>query len=362
LFDKKLEIRTIYLSGGGVDSSPAVSSAVPGTKQGQLLAFVLNSDFFQNRLKSEFEVDLSWFDPDTSDTVGKNSDIAYLARFSGILGRYNYDGRYEYFGTDFGTIGNPGAARDKAGAIVSQGLNLGQHSFLVNLSRYNDNVSSDSRFAQVVSYAGGINYTCNMIQNMPIGLGYQKALQTSRHEPIGAPPVDIMTDSISGNVSYTIDKLMLALSSQYSVISDRTPVNADSITRTVSFSPSYNLPILSLSPTFSWNATKAPTGFWTDSYTAGLNMMTRFCNDRLSFDTGSTYTVAKSEDNSVDTRQINVTANLSYNLKQFFKDFINPALSLRSSYVKTTDRVNQLTSGDNFGLYLVLAVDAPFKL
>jgi hypothetical protein len=362
LSNKRLEFKTIYLSGGGSDSSPAISSAVAGGKQGQLLGFVLNSDFFQNMLKSEFETDFSWFNPDTSGGVGKSSDAAYLARISGTLGPYNYDGKYEYFGTDFGTNGNLGTLKDKEGVNVSQGLNLGQHFFLVNFSRYNDNVSGDDRFAQVVNYAGGINYTCNMVQNMPIGLGYQKALQASRREPVGAPQIDTMTDSVSANLSYTLNKLLLALSAQYSVINDRTDANADTITRTISFSPSYNLPALSLSPTFSWNATKAPTGFWTDSYTAGLNMFAKFFSDKLSFDTGSTYTLMKAGDNSVDTRQINVTANLSYSMKQLFKEIVNPALTLRSSYVNTTDKVNQFAGGDNFGLYLVLTVDAPFSL
>lgn len=362
LFDKRMEFKTIYLTGGGSDSSAAISSSIPGIKRGQLLGFVLNSDFFENKMKTEFEADYSWFDPDSTDEVGKSSDSAYLARISGYLGPYNYDGKYEYFGTNFGTIGNLGTLRDKEGVSLSQGLSLNEHNFLVNLSRDNDNVSGDDRFAQVVNYAGGINYSCNMIQNLPISLGYQRALQESRHEPAGMPQVDTMTDSVSANLSYTLEKLLLSLNAQYSVLNDRTATNFDSITRTISFSPSYNLPALSVSPMFSWNATKAPTGSWTDSYTAGLNLFAKFFSDQLSFDTGSTYTLVKAEDNSVDTRQINVTANLSYVMKQLFKDIINPALTLRSSYVNTKDKVNPFVDGNSFGLFLVLTVDAPLYL
>ncbi|MHC1696627.1 MAG: hypothetical protein AB9919_00890 [Geobacteraceae bacterium] len=362
LFDKRMEFKTIYLTGGGSDSSAAISSTLPGIKRGQLLGFVLNSDFFESKMMTEFEADFSWFDPDSSDEEGKSSDRAYLARISGLLGPYNYDGKYEYFGTNFGTIGNLGTLTDKEGVSLSQGLSLSEHNFLVNLSRDNDNVSGDDRFAQVVNYAGGINYSCNMIQNLPISLGYQRALQESRHEPAGMPQVDTMTDSVSANVSYTLDKLLLSLTAQYTVLNDRTAANFDSITRTVSFSPSYNLPALSVSPMFSWNATKAPAGFWTDSYTAGLNLFTKFFSDQLSFDTGSIYTLVKAGDHSVDTRQINVTANLSYVMKQLFKDIINPALTLRSSYVNTKDKVNPFVDGNSFGLFLVLTVDAPIYL
>jgi hypothetical protein len=362
LFDKRMEFKTIYLTGGGSDSSPAISSLIPGTKRGQLLGFVVNSDFFQNKMKTEFEADYSWFDPDSTDEVGKSGDSAYLARISGLLGQYNYDAKYEYFGTDYGTIGNLGTLKDKEGISVSQGLNFSDHNFLVNLSRDNDNVSGDDKFAQVVNYVGGLNYTCNMIRNLPIGLGYQRSLQESRHEPAGAPQIDTMSDSVSANMSYMLDKLLLTFNAQYSVLNDRTDANFDSITRTISFSPSYNLPALSVSPMFSWNATKAPTGSWTDSYTAGLNLFAKFFSDQLSFDTGSTYTLVKAGDNSVDTRQLNVTANLSYAMKQMFKDIINPALTLRSSYVNTKDKVNPLVDGNSFGLFLVLTVDAPLYL
>lgn len=362
LFDKRMEFRTVYLTGGGSDSSTAISSAAPGTKRGQLLGFVLSSDFFRNRMKTEFEADFSWFDPDTSDETGKRSDRAYLARISGIFEPYNYDVKYEYFGADFGTIGNLGTLRDKEGVSVSQGLNLSDHTFLVNLSRDNDNVNGDDRFAQVVNYAGGINYTCNVVRNLPIGLGYQRTQQESRHEPVGAPQIDTTTDTVSANMSYVVSNLLLALTAQYSVLNDKTPLNADSITRTISFSPSYSLPALSVSPMFSWNATKAPTGSWTDSYTVGLNLLTRFFSDQLSFDTGSTYTMVKAGDNSADTRQLNVTANLSYSMKQLLKDIVNPALTLRSSYVNTKDRVNPFVDGNSFGLFLVLTVDAPFYL
>jgi len=362
LFDKRMEFKTIYLTGGGSDSSAAISSSTPGIKRGQLLGFVLNSDFFENKMKTEFEADYSRFDPDSTDEVGKSGDSAYLARVSGFLGPYNYDGKYEYFGTNFGTIGNLGTLRDKEGVSLSQGLGFSEHNFLVNLSRDNDNVSGDDRFAQIVNYAGGINYSCNMIQNLPISLGYQRTLQESRHEPAGMPQVDTMTDSVSANVSYTLEKLMLSLNAQYTVLNDRSAANFDSITRTISFSPSYTLPALSVSPMFSWNATKSPTGSWTDSYTAGLNLFARFFSDQLSFDTGSTYTLVKAEDNSVDTRQINVTANLSYVMKQLFKDIINPALTLRSSYVNTKDKINPFVDGNSFGLFLVLTVDAPLYL
>lgn len=362
LFDKRLEFRTVYLTGGGSDSSPAISSAVPGTKRGQLLGFVVNSDFFQSRMKTEFEADFSRFDPDSSDNAGKRGDRAYLARISGILEPYHYEVKYEYFGTDFGTIGNLGTLRDKEGVSVSQGLNLSNHTFLVNLSRDNDNVSGDDRFAQVVNYAGGINYTCNTIRNLPIVLGYQRTLQESRREPVGVPQIDTTTDTVSANMSYAVSRLLLALAANYSVLNDKTPLNADSITRTISFSPTYSLPALSVSPMFSWNATKAPAGYWTDSYTVGLNMLTRFFRDQLSFDTGSTYTMVKAGNNSADTRQLNVTANLSYSMKQLLKDIVNPALTLRSSYVNTKDKVNPLADGNSFGLFLVLTVDAPFYL
>ncbi|PKN52050.1 MAG: hypothetical protein CVU55_08315 [Deltaproteobacteria bacterium HGW-Deltaproteobacteria-13] len=374
LFERKVEFKTIYLTGessdsnvffapvppGGTPLNPFGTSNQPGNKKGEVVGFLLTSDFFQNKMKTEFEVDLSRFDPDTSDEFGPQNDSAYLARAYGVLGEhYNYDAKYEYFGKNYATLGNLGAYKDREGVSLSQGLNINKHTFLLALSGANDNVTSDPLFAKIYQYAGGLNYTYNGIQNLSVGLGYQKSLQESRNEPGGLESLNTMTDTVSGNINYTAGKIMLGLTALYSILDDRTLNNADMTTSTITFSPTYFQPELSVTPMFSWNSSKNELmNVRTDSYTGGLNVMSKLGD--FTFDLGGTYTIVKADDNSVDTRQINATANLSYSLKGDYVKYINPVVILRNTYIKTTDEVNPSADSDNYGLSLVITGNMPF--
>lgn len=368
LFENKVEFRTIYLAGEGNDSNINVVDAFgtsnqPGDKKSEVVGFLLTSDFFQNKMKTEFEADFSKFDADVSDEFGYEHDSAYLARAYGVLGgSYNYDAKYEYYGRDYNTLGNPGALKNKEGISLSQGLNVSNHNVFLALSSSNDNVDSDPLFAKIHQYAGSLNYTFNGIPNLPLGLGYQKTLQESRNEPAGTQDLNTMTDTVSANLNYSNGKILLGLSGLYSVLNDRTLNDADTTTATVTFSPTYNHPNLALTPMFSWNSSKnESTDVRTDSYTSGLNILARLFGERLTFALGGTYTVVKADNDSVDTRQINGTADISYSLKGDYVKYVNPVITLRNTYVKTTDDVNPSSDSDNYGLLLVLTGTVPFS-
>ena len=376
LFERKAEFKTIYLTGQGDDNNTNISTAnpapesvpnpfgasnQPGHKKGDVLGFLLTSDFFQNKIKTEFEADFSKYNPDTSDEFGSQSDSAYLARAYGVLGIYNYDAKYEYFGRDYATMGNPGALKDGQAITLSQGLNINRHTFLFVLSDSNDNVANDPQIARTYQYAGNLNYTYNGIQNLPIGLGYQASLQESQKEPVGAQSINTLVNTFSANASYTTGKLTLALTALYSILNDRTSNNAGATTATITLSPSYNQPNFTVTPMFSWNSsTNEKTDVRTNSYTGGLNLLSKLYGEILTFDMGNTYTMVKADDSSVSTQQINVNANLSYHLKAEYVKYINPVFTLKNTYIKTMDDVNPSANSDNYGLFLVVTGNMPF--
>ena len=292
LFNKKVEFKTIYVTGEdagnpdavsiipvpGIPPDPFGTSNQSGVKEGNVLGFVLTSDFFDNKLKTELEADFSRFDTDASDEFGKKNSSAYLARAYGVLGKYNYDAKYEYFGRDYGTVGNLGSLQDREGPTVTQGLMLDKHMFLLNLSSSNDNVNNDPLFARIYQYTGGLNYTFTGIANVTLGLGYQRSLQESWHEPAGTPDLDMMSDTLSANISYIYGKWVFGVMTMYSLLNDRTFANADTTTMTVTFTPAYTLPSLTVGPMFSLNRTKSNSNgnwIWTDTYTAGLNIFAK---------------------------------------------------------------------------------------
>ena len=361
LFDRKVEFKTIYVTGGEPGSSFGIYTT-SGAKKGDAVGFVLTTDLLESKMKTEFEMDFSKFDPDTSDEFKSKSDKAYKLKVGGFLGKYNYDVMYEYIGRDYAVIGNQMIQKDKQGVSIMNGLNLGFHTINLMLSRYNDNVRGDDLFPRIVNYQGSLNYSFSKIPNLPISVNYQKSTQESTKEPEGSFPFEMHTDTISGNVNYTIDKINLGFQTSYSLMNDKTATNNDTESITYTLTPSYNMPNVSVSSAFSLNQSKIHmTDVKTDTYTINLDLRTKFLKERGSFDIGGTYNITKADNSSINTRNLNANFRLAYNIKNLLKGYLNPSVALRGSYMKITDKVNRSSDRDEFTLFLVLATSIPFS-
>jgi len=361
LFDKKVMFKTIYVTGGEPGSSFGISTT-QGARKGDVLGFLLTSDLLENKVRTEFEFDLSKFDPDASDEFKSKSDHAYRLKVGGNLGVYNYDAMYEYIGRDYAVVGNLGLPKDREGVNIMNGLNLGVHAINLTLSRYNDNVKGDELFPRILNYQGGLDYSFNGIPNLPMGINYQKSMQNSTREPSGTNPLDLHADTVSGRVNYTLDKINLGFLASYSLLDDRTPANNDTTAINYTFTSSCNIPNITVSPSFSLNQSKIHiTDVRTDTYTVNLDLRTRFFRERLTFDVGGTYNIIKADNGSTDSRNLNTNFRLAYNIKEFFKGLMNPTIALRGAYMKITDKINRSSDRDEFTLFLVLATSVPFS-
>jgi len=361
LFDKKVMFKTIYVTGGEPWGSLGISTT-QGPQKGDVLGFVLTSDLLENKVKTEFETDFSKFDPDTSDEFKSKSDHAYKLKVGGNLGVYTYDAMYEYIGRDYAVVGNQGLPKDREGASIMNGLNLGVHTINLTLSRYNDNVKEDELFPRILNYQGGLDYSFNGIPNLPMGINYQKSMQNSTREPSGTNPLDLHADTVSGRVNYTLDKINLGFLASYSLLDDRTPTNNDTTAINYTFTSSYNIPNISISPSFSLNQSKIHvTDVRTDTYTINLDLRTKFFREKLSFDVGSTYNIIKADNGSTNSCNLNTNFRLAYNAKEIFRGLMNPTIALRGAYMKITDKINWSSDSDEFTLFLVLATSVPFS-
>ena len=362
LFDRKMEFKAVYVTGGEPGGSSYGISTSAGSKRGDVFGFLLTSDFFGNKLKTEFETDFSRYDPDTSDEFRSKSDNAYKLKLSGNLDAYNYEAMYEYIGRDYAVVGNQMIQRDKQGVSLRGGANLGVHNINIMFTRYNDNVKGDDLFPRIVNYQGNLDYSFNGIPNLPMGFNYQKSVQDSSREPSGSYNINMHTDTVSGRINHTIDKLNLGFQTSYSMMNDKTSSNNDTTTVTCSFTPSYTLQDISLSSGFSFNQSQYHrTDLMTDTYTINLDVRTKFFKERGSFDIGSTYNIVKTNDGSVNNRNLNTNFRLAYNIKGLLKGFLNPTIALRGTYMKNIDEVYSQSTKDEFILFLVLATSVPFS-
>lgn len=361
LFDRKVEFKTIYVTGGEPGSSFGISTT-DGSKEGDVIGFLLKSDFFENKMKTEFEAAFSDYDPDNADEFGRKSDKAYKLKVDGYLGIYNYEAMYEYIGRDYAVVGNQMIQKDKQGVSVRNGLNLGVHSVNLFLSRYNDNVTGDDLFPRIVTYQGNLDYSFNGIPNLPMGLNYQTSIQDSTREPEGSYELSMHVDTLSGRINYMVDKFSVGFQTTYSLMNDKTPSNNDTTTATFTLMPSYNMQNMSFSSSFSFNQSQFhSTDLMTDTYTINLDIRTKFLKEKGAFDVGGTYNITKANDGSVNSRNLNTNFRLAYNIKGLLKGFLNPTIALRGTYMKNIDEVYSQSTNDEFILFLVLATSIPFS-
>lgn len=361
LFERRLGVKAIYASGGEPSGSFGISTTA-GKKKGDVIGFLVTSDFFENKLKTEIETGFSNYDPDTADTFGNKSDKAYKLKVGGYLGSYNYEAAYEFIGRDYAVVGNQMIQKDKQGVTFINGLNLSPHAINVTFSRYNDNVEGDDLFARIVNYQAMLDYSFSKIPNLPIGFNYQKSVQDSTREPSGGYELKMYTDTVAGRVNYMKDKLNVGFQTSYSLQNDKTISNNDTKTFTATLTPSYNVPNISLAPSFSFNrATFPQRDLRTDTYMINLDLRTKFLRERGSFDVGGTYNIMKANDGSMNSRTLNSNFRLAYAIKNFLKGYVNPSVAVRGTYLKVIDRVYSQSNKDELLLMLVLTAAMPYS-
>ena len=361
LFNDKVQVKTVYAEGGEQGSSYGISTT-SGKQKGRVIGLILSSDLLDNKLKTDFEAGFTRYDPDTSDEFGDHTDEAYRVKVHGFFNRYSYEAVYEYIGRDYDVIGNQFLQKDKEGVSFMNSLNLDVHTLSVMLSRYNDNVRGDDLFPRIVNYYGSMDYSFNKFPKLPMGISYQKSIQESTKEPSGAYELDLHNDMISGRINYIKDRMNLGFMTSYSLMNDKTETNNDTTNITYTLTSSYNIPNISVSPSFSLNQSKIHiTDVRTDTYLVNLDVRSNFFKKRLFCDVGSSYNVTKANDDSIDNWNLNTNFRIAYNLKDFMKGYADPTIALRGSYMKFTDKAYSGADNEEFRLLLVLATSIPFS-
>ena len=338
LFSDKVRLKTIYVTGGEPGNSFGIWTT-SGGKKGDVLGFLVKADPFGQRLNAEAELDLSEFDPDTSDEFSHDSDKACRLQVNGSLGNYSYEATYEYMGPDYEVIGNQGLQKNREGFMFRAGADFKIHSINLSLSRYNDNVKGDDLYPRIYTYQGIIDYTFKKYQNLPIGLSYQRSIIDSTMEPESTPHVRMDTDIITGRINYMDGSWNIGFQTSHSMQNDKTNGGADSTTTTCTFTPTYSTEHFSISPNFSFNRSKYHlTGVRTDTYTVNLDLRGDVFQKRITYELAGTYNRIESSDSSIDQDKINTDFRFAYFLSKSLWGFSDPSLGIRGQYNITNNR------------------------
>jgi len=361
LFENKIELKAVYIDGGERQGSYSITTS-EGAREGSVLGFQLTTDFFAGKFRTDMEADFSEFNADTSSPDGSfRKDHAFRVGGTGAAGIYEYGALFEYVGRDYEVIGNQGLAKDRVGGMVQGSINLETQSIGVNVFRYNDNVKDDPLFAVNTNWQAGLTYSLNRWPSLPISLTYQYERQESTKEPAGSIPLDLQTNSVTGQVTYGAGAVNTTLSGGYTKTDDRSEENADSWAWNVRLAPSWNIAVLSVTPSFAYNKAKA-LNVRTDTLTIGLDGNARFFENRVTADIGSTYTIVKTTDQTQDNRDITGNFRIGYNLPPLLSGRFRLTTALTGNYHRIKDQITPSADLDEWTLFLTFTAHMPIVL
>jgi len=362
LFSDRLKFKTIYARGGEEGNSFGISTS-EGAREGDVLGFLITSDFFKQKLITEAEIDISRFDGDTSDEFSREKDKAYRVKAGGTLGKFNYEGLYEYMGRDYEVIGNPGLQKNREGFGLKGGGDFKNHLINLSVSRYHDNVKKEDLFPVVYTSQGTLDYTFKKYQSLPMGISYQRTMMRSENEPLNIAHIRTDTDTIMGRINYVKMPWNVGLTGSYSHQNDRTEAANDTTAITFTFASSVILerPSISISPGFTFNRSISHlTDVRTDVYTTTLDLRGDLFDKRLTYGFGGTYTISKSSDGSSSQDTVGSNFNLLYLLANNLGGFFSPSVGIRGFCNRTNNRIHDQTVNE-FAFFLVIQTKMAFS-
>jgi hypothetical protein len=355
LLDKRLNLRTIYMT-GGEEGDGFGTTGLDRNTQGNATGVVLTTDFFQGRLVSEFELNGSDFDADTTDDQAAESDSAYRLEIRGALDRYTYTAAYKYFGPRYEVVGNQGLEKDREGFELNGGAGFDKHGFSLALASFKDNVDNDPTRPVIQTRTAALTYSYMGLERVPISLDYQREMAESSREPDGTLPVDYQMDSVSGTIAYVYNQWNIALQGNYGLMDDMTSMDADTTNVMVALMPQFFGEYVSVSPNLCYNLAKDhASAIQTDTTILSMSLQGRLPNDKFTYGLGGTLDFTSTSDDLMDQRTSSYYFNLEYKLDGFFQGYLVPSVGLRGESNEIHDRTTDQTLRDYAFLLTVSA-------
>jgi len=361
LFSDRISLKTIYAAGGEKGDSYSIYTD-GADKKGSVLGFLLSSNFFDDKLNTEAELDFSDYDADTTDEFSYEKDKAYKLGVNGLWSAYSYGAIYEFVGTEYQVIGNPFLQSDREGATVNFGANYDIHSTTLLLSKYNDNVDNDELYPQTDICQGQINYMFTKFSNLPLSLMYQRSQINSSDEPEYTPHMENTTDVISSTVNYMVGSWNFGFQAGYSNQNDKTPQDYDTDAVNYTVSSNYSSEYISISPSVSFNRSRCrPTSMRTDTTMATLDLRGSIWDQRITYECAGTFSRMETSDDTMKQDSYNTNFRIAYALAEQIWGLAKPSAGFMGYYNTTEDYVYNTRSHD-FTLLFVFSTNMPFAL
>lgn len=359
-FAGQLFIKGIYARGGERGAALGTWTETDGHK-GDVAGLLVKTDFFDNKLTSEFELNTVNYDNDTSDTMGEGYDKAYRLTLGGSMAHYSYEVGYTYTGPGYQVVGNQSLVKDWAGYAFVGSMNSAAHSLRLLLNYSWDNVDDDELFARLYSFSGAVEYLYSGWQYFPVSLLVEHNRQRSRDEPVGCDPVSLQTNALTAAISYVQGPWAVELKTGYSRQDDE--AGGAYGTELVSFSlvPSYSSTSFSLLPSWTYSSSRdLSTDVTTETNTVTLDVYATFFAERLVCQFGGTYDEVTSDDKTMGLTTSSLYGKISYRFDRLW--FLEESsIGLEYASEDQEDNVNEAELSEQ-RVSLVLSTTLPFML
>ncbi len=362
LLADRLSVHLSALTGRNENRAGFNTGTSLGPSRGQTVGLGLRGTLFGASLAAEFA--WSRFDPDTSQGPGMQADTAWQVNASRDVGVGSASLGLLRYGSDYATIANPNFTGDRQAVQAGFSTGFGPVSLALSGSYSEDNVERDDARPIVSSLAADTSASVAVPGWPSLSLGYGLSRQRSRSEPPGEPGVDNLNHTVNAGLSYGQGAWSASLTGSLGFLRNRLDGGPDSRTRSVALSAGWNGDRLSVTPSLSYNESESG-GPVHRTRLATLSLQLPLWPEVVDLAGQGSYQRADASDGSVDTRTLNASVRLSWNVKALLRrvrlGWADVQLAVSADYNRFRDRRDPTRDQEEVLVLLTFNLGAPYR-
>ena len=338
---KKLAIKGTAITGKNhnPDGYNTGTSASPAS--GQVYSLQVSASPLDEKLILAGEFGTSRFDEDTNDAYGHRHGKAWLARFTGRSGTYDYGGGYKYLGHDFRSIVNTSATNNREEYSAYGTKTFEESNLTAGCTTLLDNVKKDPLLPVIRNTSLNIGYNLFKTDWPVVFFNANLVYQASSEEPANMDDIENLTQTFTGGFALSRAKWNLSPSYTYTRFADESPADSDSQTHQASMilgmQPTDSL---SLNPSLSWSRTDSGNTVPTTDTWQGTLAGTYLFNPMHDLYLTVSAIDSDTDDNSSHVTTYDSICQYNWHPETRFLQQVRKTLSLRARYNRTKDRIN----------------------
>ncbi len=358
--DNLSRIHLTLLSGSDRTGTGFAQSDAGIRNEGQAIGASWYWNLASGKARGWLELAAADFKADADAAISRSEDdIAFKAGLVWAPAEH-YEAAFnvEELGTDFVSIGNPGAVNDIRRMTLRNGFYNDKNRFDLVVGYAVDNLDNRPTLATTSLWQiRGVN-TYRYSDHFNLALELSREMIESDDEPVNFSPTDIVTDRIELSAALVYGKWTISPLFAFSERDDRTVFDADTDLNewraNFSWQPSTHMTLSLLLPQVIIEDDHI-TGVERKSELISILLNSTALDGLLQFDLSGNWQYVEASDNSIDETSSNYVARAAVSLKDYLPEYFQPSLYLKGLHSRIENDLLAVTQ-DEFTLYLGIEV------